>query len=110
METSRTPFLGSLPAAGPWNAVGLSRGQFLGILLVSLAVFFFLGGPVWAHLRESHFARIGVSYAVIPVMVGIAQWRGGTLRPGLFLGASALLAAVKLVLTAGLTIALGIAA
>jgi hypothetical protein len=110
VETSQTRFLGPLPTTGPWNAVGLSRGQFLGILLVSLAVFLFLGGPVWAHLRDSHFTRVGVSYAVIPLLVSIAQWRSGTLRPGLFLGASALLTAAKLVLTAGLTIALGIAA
>ena len=109
MQASRPPLFEPLPAMGPWNAVGLSRGQFLGVLAISLALFVTVGGPVWAHLRDPHFARITVSYAVIPVLVGIAQWRAGTLRPGIFLGAAALLCALKLVLTAGLTVALGIA-
>ena len=109
MQGSRPPFFGPLPTMGPWNAVGLSRGQFLGVLTMSLAVFVLVGGPLWAHLRDSHFERITASYAVIPLLVALAQWRAGTLRPGLFLGASALLCALKLVLTAGLTVALGIA-
>ena len=108
MHASPTRFFGPLPAAGPWSAVGLSRGQFLGILAVSLALFVLLGGPVWAHLRDSHFTRIILSYAVIPFLTAAAQWRRGTLRPGVFLGASALLSAVKLLVTAGLTVALGI--
>lgn len=105
----RPRFLEPFPTSGPWTAVGLARREFLGILAVSLALFVFLGGPVWSHLRGVHFGRIAVSYAVIPVLVAMAQWRAGTLRPTLFLGASALLAAVKLVLTAGLTVVLGIA-
>jgi hypothetical protein len=100
---------GPLPALGPWTAVGLSRGEFLGVLVLSVGLFVFVGGPVWAHLREPHFARITVSYAVIPGLVALAQWRAGTLRLGSFVGASALLAALKLVATAGLTVALGIA-
>ena len=79
------------------------------MLAASLAVFLLLGGPVWTHLRDPHFLRISASYAVIPLLVAAAQWRSGTLRAGTLVGATALLAAAKLVLTAGLTVALGIA-
>ena len=109
MQTPRPPLFEALPQHGPWSAVGLTRGAFLGVLAASLAVFLLLGGPVWTHLRDSHFVRIGASYAVIPLLVAAAQWRSGTLRAGAFLGATALLAAAKLVLTAGLTVVLGIA-
>lgn len=105
---SSSPWLGPLPTRGPWTAVALSRAEFLGVLAASVLVFLVLGGPVWTHLRDSHFLRITVSYAVIPLLVAAVQWRSGTLRPGVFLGATALLAAAKLVLTAGLTVVLGI--
>jgi hypothetical protein len=109
VPSPRPRFFEALPQQGPWSAVGLTRGEFLGVLGASFAVFLLLGGPVWTHLRDSHFLRIGVSYAVIPLLVAAAQWRSGTLGAGAFLGATALLAAAKLVLTAGLTVALGIA-
>jgi hypothetical protein len=109
VQQSRPPMFGPLPRHGPWSVVGLSRGQFLGVLAASLALFVGLGGPVWSHLHDAHLVRITVSYAVIPLLVAVVQWRSGRLRPGLFVGATALLAASKLVLTAALTVALGIA-
>jgi hypothetical protein len=54
----RAPFISGLPEHGIWTAVGLSRGQFFGILLVSIGLFLLVGGPLWMHLREGHFARL----------------------------------------------------
>jgi hypothetical protein len=109
MPSSRAPLIGPLPRNGPWTAVALSRGEFLAVLAVAVGLFLVLGGPIWLHLHDPHFVRIAASYAVIPLLVAVAQWRSGTLRAGVFLGATALIAAVKLVLTAGLTVILGIA-
>ena len=102
-------FIGGFPEHGIWTAIGLGRGQFFAILGVSLAVFALLGGPVWTHVRDAHFARIAVSYAVIPPAVYVAMRRNG--RAGLVsVGlASAILAFVKLVVTASLFVVLAIA-
>jgi hypothetical protein len=83
-----------------WTAVGLTRGQFLAVLVLSVACFAFLGGPVWAHPRGQHFARIGVSYALIPVAVGWVFRRERPFPIGRWIVASTVLALVKLVLTA----------
>jgi len=107
VQTTRPPLFEPLPQHGPWSAVGLSRGEFLGVLGISLGLFILLGGPLWSHLRDAHFVRITVSYAIIPLLVAVVQWRSGTLRLAAFLGATALLAATKLVVTAGLTVVLG---
>jgi hypothetical protein len=103
------PFFGSLPERGPWTPVGLTRGQFLVILGLSVALFVFVGGPVWAHLRDGHSARIAVSYGIIPVAAGIALHRNHVARPGLVLGATVVIALVKLVLTAGLLVVVALA-
>jgi hypothetical protein len=102
-------FIGGLPEHGIWTAVGLRRGQFFAVLGLSLAVFAFLGGPVWTHVRDAHFLRIAVSYAVIPPAVYVAMRRSG--RPGLVaVGlASAVLMFVKLVVTASLFVVLALA-
>jgi hypothetical protein len=102
-------FFGSLPARGIWTPLGLARGQFLGILALSVGLFILVGGPVWRHPYDSHVMRIGLSYAIIPLAVTVALWRNGTLRASLILGASAVLALIKLVLTALLLMAIGIA-
>src|SRR5262249_51968249 len=107
--STRTPFFGALPERGVWSAVGLTRGQFLAILGVSIALFLFTGGPLWAHLRDGHLARIGVSYGVIPPAAALALHRNGSVRWPLVLGASAVVALVKLVLTAGLLVVLAMA-
>ena len=97
---ARGAFFDGFPEHGIWTAVGLGRGQFFAILGVALAVFAFLGGPVWTHVRDPHLLRIAVSYAVIPPAVFAAMRRNG--RPTLVSVsvASLVLAFVKLVVTA----------
>jgi hypothetical protein len=105
----RAPFFGGLPEHGIWAPLGLTRAQFLLILGLAMAFFLFVDGPVWQHVRASHFRRITVSYAVIPFGVTAALVRNHRARPMLAIGGSAVLAAIKLVLTAGLLVALAIA-
>ena len=106
---ARSPFFGALPERGPWTAVGLGRTAFLVILGVSVALFLFVGGPVWAHLHDRHTARIASSYGIIPIGVVVALRRAGTIRPALVVGATAVIALVKLVLTAGLLVVFALA-
>ena len=103
-----TPFFGGLPERGPWTAVGLTRAQFMAILAVSLALFLFVGGPVWTHVRDRHFGRIALSYGIIPLATAGALHRNGAARPGRIVAASAVIALVKLVLTAGLLVVLAL--
>jgi hypothetical protein len=105
---ARPPLFGPLPERGIWTPLGLSRAQFLGILALSVLLFVVVGGPVWRHVHDSHFTRIAVSYAVIPACVCAALAWNRTARPALVLGASAVLAALKLVLTAALLLLLGL--
>ena len=107
--SARPPFLGGLPELGIWTALALTRGQFLTILTLSVVLFVFVDGPVWQHLRASHFLRISVSYGVIPFAVAGALFHNRQARPLLVLGASAVLALIKLVLTAGVLIAIALA-
>ena len=109
VDTPRAPFFGGLPEHGIWTPLGLTRTQFVLILALALALFVFVDGPVWQHVRASHFRRITVSYAVIPFAVLAALARNGRARPLLVLGASAVLAAIKLVVTAALLVVLAIA-
>ena len=100
---------GPLPVAGPWTPLGLSRRQFLAILGLSAALFVLVGGPLWNHVRDAHFWRLGVSYAVIPPGVAWALHRNHTLSPWRILAASGVIALLKLVLTAGLLILVALA-
>jgi hypothetical protein len=102
-------FFGPLPERGPWTAVGLTRAQFAGILAVAVLLFAFVDGPLWEHVRDHHFRRIALSYAAIPALAAWALARNGRLRPHLLVGASVVVAVVKLVVTAGLLIALALA-
>jgi hypothetical protein len=106
---SRAPLFGPLPTRGPWTAVGLERGQFLAILAASVALFVWIGGPLWMHLRSSHLDRIGWSYAAIPPLVATALVRNGRFGWLRMLEASALIALVKLVLTAVVLVGFAIA-
>jgi hypothetical protein len=106
---ARSAFFGGLPERGPWTAVGLGRTAFLAILGISVALFVFVDGPVWAHLHDRHAARIAVSYGIVPVGVVVALRREGRLRPAAVAGATAVIALLKLVLTAGLLVALALA-
>lgn len=99
-----------LPTNGIWNALHLGRGQFLLILSLSLAIFSFAGGPLWGHARESHFWRLSLSYLAIPAAVAWALWRNRALGWTHWIIASAVLSVIKLVLTALILVAVGIAA
>jgi hypothetical protein len=105
----RAPFFGSLPDRGLWTAVGLRRGQFGAILGVSVTLFVFVGGPVWTHLHDGHFMRLAVSYGVIPPAVVLALGRNGSIDLARVLGASAVIALVKLLVTAGLLVVIALA-
>lgn len=106
----RTPLFSPLPVHGPWTALQLTRGQFLGILAAACALYAFLGGPLWRHLGEHDFARIASSYTLIPVAVALALVRNHAFRVTTWLAGSGVIAAIKLVLTALLAMAFGIAA
>lgn len=97
-----------LPVSGPWTALGLGRGQFLAILVGACLIYLFLGGPLWAHLRENDFVRISVSYLAIPLAVALAQRHNGTLKLTTWFAASGVIASLKLLATAGIAVVLGI--
>lgn len=105
----RAPFFGALPERGLWTAVGLTRKQFAAILGLSVGLFVFVGGPLWAHLHDGHLARLAVSYGMIPPAVVLAFHRNGSVRLPLVLGASAVIALVKLLVTAGLMVVVALA-
>ena len=79
------------------------------ILSLSVVLFVCIDGPLWQHLHDSHFLRIVASYAVIPVLVAMALYRNGNARVLPILVASAVISIIKLVLTAVLLIAIGLA-
>jgi hypothetical protein len=106
---TRARLVGPLPATGPWTAVGLARGQFFAVLLTSLALFVWVDGPVWRHVRDTHFARIMVSYAVIPLGVAVALAWNRALGWRRLLGGTLVIGVTKLVVTAVLLAVLGMA-
>jgi hypothetical protein len=101
-------FFGSLPTHGIWNAVDLTRDQFLVILALSVALFIFIDGPLWSHAHESHFRRIVLSYLAIPAAVAVALFRNQKLRFAPLIVGSAVISLVKLVLTAVVLVAVGV--
>jgi hypothetical protein len=105
----RAPLFGPLPTRGIWTALDLTRGQFLAILALSVMLFLFIGGPLWAHARASHFWRINLSYAIIPFAVTAAFYRNGGARLVPIIVASGVIALVKLVVTAVLLVLIGVA-
>ena len=106
---ARTRLFAPLPRDGFWTSLGLTRAQFFGILLASCAVFLLWGGPLWLRLGGDDFARLASSYALIPVAVAAALSWNGKLRFSLFFAATVVIAILKLVVTAGIDLALGIA-
>ena len=109
MPSSPTRFFGALPERGLWSAVGLTRGQFVGVLGLSVALFVFVGGPVWMHVHDGHLTRIAVSYGVIPPATAIALHRNHNARLPLLAGATVVIALLKLLLTAGLLVVVALA-
>lgn len=108
-ETPTRPRLfAPLPVSGPWTALGLGRGQFFAILIGACLIYLFVGGPLWSHLRQNDFVRIVVSYSAIPIAVALAQRSNGKLRLSTWFAASSVIAALKLLVTAGIAVVLGI--
>jgi len=89
-----------IPKKGIWTLVGLGRWQFLGILISSVLVFLFLGGPSWSWLEGGHTARIALSYLIIPILVAGAQWHNGSISFRSCIEASFLIAIIKFMATA----------
>jgi len=109
LTSRRASLFGPLPTRGIWTALDLTRGQFLTILALSVILFLFIGGPLWTHARASHFWRINLSYAIIPLAVAAAFYRNGRARLVPIMVASVGIALVKLVLTALLLVFIGVA-
>jgi hypothetical protein len=62
-----------VPRLGMWTTVGLTRGQFFAMLLLSILLFLLLDGPAWHHLHDSHTRRILGSYGVSSSAVRILR-------------------------------------
>jgi hypothetical protein len=109
-QAHRHAFFAPFPATGPWTALGIGRGPFFAVLAGACLVYLFWGGPVWSHLGDSEFPRIALSYAVIPLGALIALYRAGRLTLPALLAASGVIAALKLLLTAGFALVLDLIA
>ncbi len=112
IETEKPPhnsFFGPLPTRGVWTSLDLSRNQFVLILALAVALFAFIGGPVWNCAPGSHFWRIGLSYLAIPPAVAVALRLNGKLGIVNTLVASIVIGLIKLVLTAFLLVGVCIA-
>lgn len=106
-RSPRQRLFAPLPTSGIWTSLDLTRGQFLWILLGSLLLFAFVDGPVWSHLRTSHFWRLTISYLFIPPAVALALWRNGKAHVLPLVVATAVISVIKLVLTALLLVGVG---
>lgn len=104
----RARLFAPLPERGIWSPLDLTRNQFVAILAASVLVFFFAGGSLRQHAHESHLWRLSASYLLIPPAVAWAQWRNGKLSWVRWLAAGAVLALIKLVLTAIVLVAVGL--
>jgi len=84
----------------PLPGIGLTPTSYVVLLLTSIALFLFWGGPLWTAGRQaSHLARIGFSYlAVVPLAALLLLWRKQLTWTHL-LGACGSIWAIKLVLT-----------
>ncbi|HEY2386275.1 MAG TPA: hypothetical protein VGK30_04890 [Candidatus Binatia bacterium] len=109
MHEDHGGFIGGFPERGIWTPLELGRGQFFAILGLSLLVFIFTDGAVWRHVTDPHTLRIAASYGIILPLVWAARWRNGAPGAGGTLVAAAVIAAIKLVLTAGLLVLLALA-
>jgi len=87
----------------PLPGIGLTPTSYAVLLLSSVALFLFLGGPLWTAGRQaSHLGRIGFSYlAVVPLAALLLLWRKQLTWTHL-LGTCGSIWAIKLVLTATL--------
>ena len=108
-EPPRPALFSPLPTHGIWSAADLTRGQFSLILVLSVLLFVFVGGPIWLHARESHFWRINISYAAIVPAVALALWQNRKLQLAQWIVGTALISIAKLVITAVILVVVGVA-
>ena len=78
------------------------------LLVVSLLVFAFLGGPFWSASREAFPLRLFASYAIIPVLVAPVQWWNGVRSWWSWAFASGVIGAVKFAVTVVVDVAQGL--
>ena len=107
-DARRSEWFAPFPRDGFWTSLGLTRFQFFAILAASCLTFALWGGPIWSHVGTGDFGRLASSYALIPVGVAAALRWNGKLRLSLFLGGAVVIAILKLLLTAGFDLLLGI--
>ena len=82
---------------------GLGVRALLVVLAASIAVFLLWDGPIWlAPPTATHVERIGISYLLVPLLVELALRGARTRTTDHLLTATALLWAVKLVVTSSL--------
>lgn len=106
-DRDRERLFAPLPVEGAWSAVGLTRGQFAAILVASTLLFLLWGRPLWQDPRGAHFGRLATSYSLIPALCAAALARNGKLGIPNFLGATGMIAFLKLIVTAGLDLVIG---
>lgn len=89
-------------------ALGLSIRQSVAVLLISLLVFLFLGGPLWSASRQTFPLRLFASYLIIPLLVagqlrwnGVRAWRTTLVT-------SIVLAGIKFVITVAIDVGQGL--
>jgi hypothetical protein len=105
-RSSRSSFFGSFPRRGVWTALGLTRMEFFVILLVSVALFSIVDGPIWQHPAGNHFRRITTSYLAIPLLILANQLTRKKFDLATLLGGSIVIGVIKLVLTALIVLAI----
>jgi hypothetical protein len=103
-DRAQPRFFAPLPSHGIWTPLGLERGQFLLVLALACAAYALFPAPLWRHPGSDDFVRIATSYGVIPVAVALALHRNGRARLGTFVAGTATIAALKLLITAGLAL------
>lgn len=104
-RTSDRSFFGSFPTRGVWTALGLTRTEFFVILIVSVALFSLVDGPIWQHPGGNHFRRITTSYLAIPLLILANQLTRKKFDLAALFGGSIVIGVIKLVVTALIVLA-----
>jgi hypothetical protein len=90
------------------DVLGLSPRQFISVVVLSLLLFAFLGGPFWSAARTAFPLRLFASYLVIPVLVVPLLWSNRALTWPSAFAASAAAAAIKFAVTVVIDVVRGL--